>query len=411
MNGITVEAVRQRLLTEAATYKKKTEECMLDEALGRVLAETVTAPEAIPAFAKSPYDGFALPYEAGRQHFTVVATIGAGQVYDGVVAKGEAVRIMTGAPLPDGCDTIVMQERCELDGHALTVRGAITEGDNIIPSGEECEAGAVLMRAGIGIGAGQLAVAAGVGRASVTVYRRPKVLLLTSGREIIAPGTPMTKGKVYNSNLYMLKGLLQEQGLTPYATYHISDDPARLDEETTMVKRLAAEADVIISTGGVSVGLFDSMPAIYEALGAEALYGRIQMRPGAASYGGIIHRDEGNPVFCLGLSGNPTAAYNSFQLFVVPLLRTLSGYAEALRPPLRVRLGVDIHKKNPFDRYVQGVIVSEQGEAVFYPNELYTSSALLGMAKTNGLAKLLQGHTDYDKGDYVDVLPVADITL
>ncbi|WP_288190706.1 molybdopterin molybdotransferase MoeA [uncultured Veillonella sp.] len=259
MNGITVEAVRQRLLAEAATYKKKSEECTLDEALGRVLAETVTAPEAIPAFPKSPYDGFALPYEEGRQHFTVVATIGAGQVYDGVVRKGEAVRIMTGAPLPDGCDTIVMQERCELDGHALTVRGTITQGDNIIPRGEECEAGTILMQPGIPIGAGQLAVAAGVGRASLTVYRRPKVLLLTSGREIIAPGTAMTKGKVYNSNLYMLKGLLREHGLTPYATYHISDDPARLDEETTMVKELAAEADVIISTGGFLIRCRPSM--------------------------------------------------------------------------------------------------------------------------------------------------------
>ena len=201
----------------------------------------------------------------------------------------------------------------------------------------------------------------------------------------------------------MLQGLLQEQGVTSFKTHHVSDDPEKLDEEIETIRELAADAELIISTGGVSVGLFDSMPAIYEALGAEKLYDRLFIRPGAASYGGVIRRENGAFTFCLGLSGNPTAAYNTYHLLVFPVLRSLQGRRDILLPVVMLKLGSAIHKKNPFDRYVQGAITCESGEAVFMPNRVFTSSALLGLAHANGMAKLEQGQHSYEVGDLVAV--------
>lgn len=405
MEAITVEASQQKWHTELAKRSKQAVEYIpLSQALGRVLAQDLTAQSDMPPFRKSPYDGFVIPHVANQQRFKVIGLIGAGEVYDGPVRAGEAVRIMTGAPIPDDCDTMIMQERCDFDGEYITVRGKITQGDNIVPQGEECSIGETVIAAGTYLDAGVIAVAVGLGYATVPVYVPLKIVVLTSGREIVPVGEPLTAGKIYNSNLFMLTNLLAEHSFHEVMTYHVSDDPAVLDQEIKVVTELSQQADIIMSTGGVSVGLFDSMPAIYEALGARELYNRVLMRPGAASYGGIIDRGEGKFTLCFGLSGNPTAAYNGFHLLVLPILRFCQGYAVSELMSVSLPLGVAIHKKNPFDRYVQGVITYTEEGATFIPNRVFTSSALLGLAKANGLAKLEQGIHSYDAGDIVPVI-------
>lgn len=423
MEGITLEAARTKLLDLVAQVPaREIEQIPLEKALGRVLGTELTAKTSIPPFRKAPYDGYAIVHSEGRSQFTIVATIGAGERYEGKVLEGEAVRIMTGAPVPDDCDTIIMQERCRLCsddgiplqqsqvrdvmdpfGYDILVNGVIQKGENIIPEGEECAAGDRLMEAGVVLDAGRLSVAAGLGHRELAVYKQPKVVVLTSGREVVPLTETLQGAQIYNSNLYMLQCLLQEQGVTSFKTHHVSDDPEKLDEEIETIRELAADAELIISTGGVSVGLFDSMPAIYEALGAEKLYDRLFMRPGAASYGGVIRRENGAFTFCLGLSGNPTAAYNTYHLLVFPVLRSLQGRRDILLPVVMLKLGSAIHKKNPFDRYVQGAITCESGEAVFMPNRVFTSSALLGLAHANGMAKLEQGQHSYEVGDLVAV--------
>lgn len=423
MEGITVEAARSKLLDLVAQLPpRETENIPLEDALGRVLSTELTAKTSIPPFRKAPYDGYAIVHSEGQSQFTVIATIGAGEKYEGKVLQGEAVRIMTGAPVPDDCDTIVMQERCRLCsddgiplqhsqvrdvmepmGYDILVNGVIEKGENIIPEGEECAEGDILMDGGVLLDAGRMSVAAGLGHRQLPVYKEPKVVVLTSGREVVPLSETLQGAQIYNSNLYMLEGLLKEQGVTGFKAHHVSDDPDKLDEEIETVRQLAADADLIISTGGVSVGLFDSMPAIYEALGAEKLYDRIFMRPGAASYGGVIRRENGGLTFCLGLSGNPTAAYNCYHLLVLPVLRSLQGRRDIMLPVVMLKLGSGIHKKNPFDRYVLGAITCESGEAVFMPNRVFTSSALLGLAHANGMAKLEQGQHNYEEGDLVAV--------
>ncbi len=400
MNSITVSAARQ-LLAEAVDVKEiEIESISIEEANQRVLAEPVLAPYPVPAYRKSPYDGYAIPLQdteaQDQSHsFRIVGVIGAGEVWSKEVRPGEAIRIMTGAPVPDSCDTVVMQERCEkIADDVIQIRGQISVGENIIPIGEECAEGTVLMEKGTRLNRGKISVMAGVGISHVLVYKLPSILLLTSGREVILPGEELTQGKIYNSNMYLLKGLLEDEGLTDIHWYHVSDDPKLFDQEVEMVAALALDKDVVISTGGVSVGDYDVMPALYERLGACTLYRKIQMRPGSASYAG----SSGDTIFW-GLSGNPSAAFNAYWLLVVDFLRKLKGETNWERPPIVCKLGQSLHKKNPFNRYVEGHIECENGELIFYPNPIFTSSALLGLSSATAIGLFEQGKHEYNKGD------------
>lgn len=408
MKAITVDecqAIWQNKISER--HIPAVEHIPISQALGRVLGADLAAKTDMPPFRKSPYDGYVISYSEGQSRFKVVGLIGAGETFDGVVQKDEAVRIMTGAPIPESCDTMIMQERCLVENDYITVRGAITKGDNIIPKGEECAAHDIILRAGTYLDAGAIAVAAGLGYSQIPVYKPLRVLVLTSGREIVSLDEPLSAGKIYNSNLFMLTNLLKTHGFDVVETYHVSDAPDCLHEEIERVKLQSQDMDIIISTGGVSVGLFDSMPAIYKALGAEELYTRLLMRPGAASFGGLITSGDSSNrryTLCFGLSGNPTAAYNAFHLVALPILKLCQGYAATKALTVPMRLGTAIHKKNPFDRYVQGVIQYDDAGAVFVPNRVFTSSALLGLGHTNGLAKLEQGVHSYEAGTMVPVM-------
>lgn len=430
MASVTVAASRALWLDALKERNKQSVEYVaLQEAAGRVLAEDLKARSDIPAFRKSPYDGFVISYGAEDElsrRFRVIGCIGAGEVFAGHVGSGEAVRIMTGAPIPEDCDTMIMQERCQFDGQYITVQGEIHRGENIVPRGEECRQGDTILEAGVLMDGSAIAVAAGLGYDRVPVYKRLNIVLLTSGREVIFPGQPLQAGQIYNSNFFMLSNLLREQGFAVMETYHVSDDPEMLSHEIEVVKRMAVDADVIISTGGVSVGEYDCMPEIYRSLGAKDLYTRIHMRPGAASYGGVIVKtaDRDNTVsptefktetiaeattddfytLCFGLSGNPAAAFNGFYLLALPILKHCQGLKTIEAMTMTLPLETDINKHNPFARYVQGQICAGPEGLVFRPNSLLTSSALLGLAHVNGLAKLEQGQHSYKAGQMVQVM-------
>lgn len=380
------------------------EEISYADGLGRITAAPIVAAQPYPPYRKSPFDGYALGRGFTGQTFTVVATIGAGEIYDEPVGPNEAVRLMTGCAVPDYCDTIVMQEHVDRHGDTITVTKPVLPGENIVPIGEECQAGDVIAPAGTVLTSGLVAVAVGLGCHQLLVTKKIRVLLLTSGHELTAPYTPLTKGKIYNSNGVMLRNFLTQAGTAVVTHYHVSDAPAVLDREKKAVAALAADADLIISTGGVSVGLFDTMPDIYASLGATQLYNRITMRPGSASYGGYIRRKTGQIVPILGLSGNPSAAFNAYHLLALPVLRRLSGIPAPACPVATCRMRGGVPKQNPVDRYVQGVFAFRDGEATFTPNEVLTSSALIGLSHTNALAMLPKGAPPCRDGDFVQAL-------
>ena len=399
---VTVEKAL-RLWDEALQTKvHKVETIDVKNAKGYVLAEDIVAPTDVPAFPKSAMDGYAISYEESRTEYIVDGIIGAGVVWDKPVEAGHAVRIMTGAPIPTTCDTVIMQEQVVGSGEpgtTITIQGKYKCGDHIIPQGEECFAGTIVIPRGTEVTSTVQTILTGLGLTKVTVNAMPRVLVLTSGHEVIEPGESLTPSKIYNSNRAMICGLLDDLGFHKITHYHVSDAPEDLESEINHVLALGAEADIIISSGGVSVGLFDTMPLIYEKLGAQALYTRIQMRPGAASYGAVTPK--GQIIF--GLSGNPGAAFNGWHLLVAPILKRYKGLANWTTPMVACEMDSEIFKRNAFDRYVQGKVIFGSGKPRFVANRHFNSSSMLGLYTVNALACIPRGIHEVRPGDTFNV--------
>lgn len=380
----------------------KIESIAVGDAKGYILANDVLAPTDVPAFHKSAMDGYALAYDSNCNDYIVDGIIGAGVVWDKPVRTGHAVRIMTGAPVPSDCDTVIMQEQVQGTGEmgtTITVQGHQQKGSHIIPCGEECSAGTVVIPKGTEVTATVQTILTGLGFTTVSVYAMPRILVLTSGHEVIEPGEPLVAGKIYNSNRMMICSLLEDLGFQCITHYHVSDLPDTLDAEIDRVLALSEQADIIISSGGVSVGMFDTMPLIYEKLGAKTLYGRIQMRPGAASYGAVTPK--GQLIF--GLSGNPGAAFNGWHLLVVPTLRRYKGIKNWSTPVLNCVMDCEVSKRNAFDRYVQGKVIFGDGQPRFVANCHFNSSSMLSLYTVNALACIPQGVHEVHEGDIFKV--------
>ena len=402
MAVVTVEEALQLWEKALDTQVYKVEMIDVESAKGYVLAEDIVAPTDVPAFSKSAMDGYAIAFSADCNEYIVDGVIGAGVVWEQPVGLGHAVRIMTGAPIPDTCDTVIMQEQVVGSGEpgtTITIQGKYKCGDHIIPQGEECRAGTIVIPRGTEVTSTVQTVLTGLGVTEVAVNAMPRVLVLTSGHEVIEPGESLTAGKIYNSNRAMICGLLEDLGFHKITHYHVSDAPEELEAEINHVLQLSEEADIIISSGGVSVGLFDTMPLIYEKLGAKSIYARIQMRPGAASYGAVTPK--GQIIF--GLSGNPGAAFNGWHLIVAPTLKRYKGLANWTTPVVACVMDSEIFKRNAFDRYVQGKVIFGGGTPRFVANRHFNSSSMLGLYTVNALACIPKGIHEVHPGDTFDV--------
>lgn len=402
MKAVTVDEALHLWNEVLETQHHRMESVAVSAAKGSVLAEDIVASTDVPAFHKSAMDGYALAYDPNCGEYIIDGIIGAGVVWDTPVTTGHAVRIMTGAPVPETCDTVIMQEQAQGSGEIgsrITIQGTQQKGSHIIPRGEECLAGTVVIPKGTEVTSAVQTILTGLGYIDVSVYAMPRILVLTSGHEVIEPGEPLTTGKIYNSNRTMICSLLDDLGFRHVTQYHVSDAPDRLDVEIARVLELSEQADIIISSGGVSVGMFDTMPLIYEKLGAKTLYERIQMRPGAASYGAVTPK--GQLIF--GLSGNPGAAFNGWHLLVVPTLRRYKGIKNWSTPVLNCVMDCDLSKRNAFDRYVQGKVIFGDGQPRFVANRHFNSSSMLGLYTVNALACIPQGVHEVHEGDIFKV--------
>ena len=354
--AVTVEGALQELKAPFSKYILETEQVSLNGCRDRVLAEPVVAQMNYPPFRRSAMDGIAVAFQEGVNTYTIVDTIGAGETFQGTLAKGQGIAIMTGAMIPDTADTVIVKEALvEIYANHVRVSGKIQQGQHILLEGEDVEVGEVLAPKGTRLAQGHMALFASQGIQTVCVYRKPRVLLLTTGREVVDVSDTVQAGQIYNSNRYLFQGALESLDVEVAVVAHLSDAPDALELNYQKVLQLLdanGPIDMIISTGGVSVGDFDTMPQLYEQLGARTLYRRLQMRPGAASFGGCIERD-GHIIWCMGLSGNPTAALNQFYILVAPILQTLSGDTESKAPWISCYLGETIDRNHPCDRYYQ----------------------------------------------------------
>ncbi|MBQ0138063.1 MAG: molybdopterin molybdotransferase MoeA [Kurthia sp.] len=394
------------------SFDEKSEMVALTHANGRFLAQDIAADQDVPSFDRSPYDGFAiravdstLATSENPVQFKVVGTIGAGFVFEKAVQQFEAVRIMTGAPIPLGCDAVVMLELTtneEIDGQTyMTIKRAFQSGTNISYQGEDVKQGEVLIEKGQYVNPGVVALLATFGYNKVPVFRKPVVGIIATGSELLEPHEALEPGKIRNSNAYMTMAQVERAGADFKYYGKFSDDLAVCIE---VVKAALSEVDLLITTGGVSVGDYDYLPEIYKAIGAEVLFNKVAMRPGSVTTVATL-----NGQLLFGLSGNPSACYVGFELFARPIIRRAFGNPKPHLRREKALLGADFTKVNPFTRFVRSKTSFENGELVATPSGFNKSSAVSSLAAADSFIVLPGGSRGYEKDMLVDVLLLEDV--
>ncbi len=340
------------LLTENVGHTQ-TKSVPLSLSYGRVLAEDVCAKWNVPLFDRSPYDGYAIrsvdvasACEASPVVLQITEEIPAGKTATIALTNGTAAKILTGAPIPDGADAVVMFEKTTFTETTVTISEAVKSGSNIVRAGEDIKKGEVLGSAGTQIDIGLMGSLAAQGIEQVKVFEKPVVGLISTGSELIGQGMPLSPGKIYDSNQYTFLAALQKLGCESIA-YGIAGDD--VDTICALIQRAKKECDLVILTGGVSVGDYDYTPAAMEKAGAQLLFQRCDIKPGMACAYGLI----GDTLIC-GLSGNPASSITNFELLVKPVIKKLSGQKDYLHSEMIVELAEDFTKKSPTTRIVRG---------------------------------------------------------
>lgn len=387
-----------------AHVKRLEEEVVtLSNAYGRILAEPIVANHDVPSFNRSPYDGFAIRSQDSKEasgtnriSFSVIGEIAAGAVANEPIGQQEAYRIMTGAQLPPNADAVVMLEQAtEIEG-GITLRKSFAAGENVSFQGEDAKAGELLIEKGNVIHPGTIALLATFGYAIVKVGKRPTVGLLATGTELLNVADALQPGKIRNSNGPMVEAQLTRMGI-PFTSYGFEAD--QLDACTEVVERALANNDMLITTGGVSVGDYDYLPLIYERLGATVLFNKVAMRPGSVTT--VAYLDG---KLLMGLSGNPSACFTGFELFARPALLAMMGGTTPYLPRLQGVLGESFLKPNPFTRFIRGFWEMTNEGIIVVPAGFNKSNAVSSIARGNCFIVLPSGTRGYEVGAIVDVL-------
>ncbi|MBN6887570.1 gephyrin-like molybdotransferase Glp [Cytobacillus horneckiae] len=377
----------------------------------RFLAQDLTATSDVPHFDRSPYDGFAVrsidtqtASLSNEVEFEVVDHIGAGFVSEKQIGPFQAVRIMTGAQIPEDCDAVVMLELAkayEKNGrNYMSIKRSYQPGDNVSFKGEDAKTGDALVEKGTKINPGIQAILATFGYAEVPVVKKPLVGLFATGTELLEVEDELQPGKIRNSNSTMLAAQIERAGAE---VKYFGKLPDEFDTCYEAVKSAVNEVDMLITTGGVSVGDFDYLPAIYEKMKAEVLFNKVAMRPGSVT---TVAQLDGKLLF--GLSGNPSACYVGFELFTRPIIRHML-YSK--KPHLRKEkaiLKADFPKANPFTRFVRATVSIENGKLVTSPSGVDKSNIVMSLAGANALMLLPGGTRGYGIDDEVDVFMLED---
>lgn len=400
-DALPVESAR-RLIAQCIAPVEAIERVAIRSALGRVLAVDLVSPIDVPSADNSAMDGYALraddlPAE-GEASLRVVGDAFAGHPFAGApLARGEAVRVMTGAVMPAGGDTVVMQEEVHREGDRVRVPTGQRSGQNVRRRGEDLAAGSAALPAGRRVTPADLGLIASLGCTEVSVRRRVRVAFFSTGDELCPVGQPLPAGHVYDSNRYTLYGMLTRLGVDAIDLGVIRDDPRALEDA---IRSVADSVDAIISSGGVSVGDADFTREVMSRLGQVEFWG-IAMRPGRPLAFGRIGR-----ATYFGLPGNPVAVMTSFYFFVRDaLLRTMGATPDAL-PLLRARVTQDIRKRPGRTEYQRGVLATDtDGNACVRLTGSQGSGMLRSMTEANCILMLHHDQGSVQAGAMVDCVP------
>lgn len=390
MEGVSFEQAIE-LLTATAQVIDEKESVTLSEAVGRVAAQDYFATFDNPPFDRSPLDGYALRSEdtTSPRRFKIIGEECAGDFFSGEVRRGEALRIMTGAALPKGSDCVIRQEDVTLDGEEIFVTQRLQPHENYCFAGEDLKAGSRLCAEATRLTAAHVAILASQGVAKVVVYRRPQIAIASTGNELIQPGEALSAGKIYNSNLYLLAARLLELGFAPKILGNLPDDVQ------TCAERLSdLNVDMVITTGGVSVGKRDIMHDVVRRIGRR-IFWRVLLKPGAP-----VLAWTRNDCLGLALSGNPFAAYATFELLARPILAKLSRRPEIEWKRGRGTLADAFPKKSRGRRFIRARV---EGDKIFLPSR-HESGALYSAVGCNALVDIPAGSDELAAGDEVEII-------
>jgi len=397
---INIEQALEQLLNTCQPITGS-EQLALKQCLGRTLAKTIIAPINSPPFANSAMDGYAIISsdipDHGQCSLTLSQTIAAGDCGQ-PLSSGYAARILTGAPIPPGADCVVIQEDCRVTDNQLTLSGPVKKAANIRPAGDDITEGSTALAAGLRLQAQHIAVAASLGLRELPVQRRLRVAILTTGDELQPPGQPLGTGQIYNSNQATLTALLQHCHCEIIDYGILADDPALI--ENTLLDA-AASADLIISSGGVSVGDRDYLKAAVETLGQLELW-RIAIKPGKPMAFGYI---QSTPFF--GLPGNPVSLFITFVLLTRPYLLRRQGSIERAISPVHAIARFDHHGPKYRQEYLRARLQQEtngKNSVIIYPNQ---GSAVLSSASWADCLAIIPMDSHITEGMAIDVLPLS----
>lgn len=397
--GIELEAA-VKIIVNCTRPVAQCEEVAVCEAGGRILACDIIATADQPPFPRSPLDGFAFAAEsvkgADRESgicLDVVATVYAGDYLEQEIAAGKAVKIMTGAPIPVGCDCVIRQEEVEYKEQQLKVFRELKAYDNYCHAGEDYKKGTLLLKEHEVISFVEMGILASAGLARVSVYRRPRIAIFATGDELVYPGTDLKPGKIYDSNLYFMQGRLWELGMEVAVAEQLPDDP---EAAARRLAEVSGQADGIITTGAVSAGERDIFHQILPLLQCERLFWRVNLKPGTPAMFSVLN---GTPM--LNLSGNPFAALTTFELLGRPMLYQLTGNRALLMRQSQAVLDKDFDKESKGRRFIRAYY---DGKRVFLPEmQKHASGVLSSMKGCNCLVDKSPDTGKLPKGESVTI--------
>ena len=366
---------------------------VLGEAAGKVLAEDVYAPVDIPAFPQSSMDGYAFSFQGWKQHkkIKIVGEVAAGTDENIMLEPGNAVRIFTGAPVPTGADTVIMQEKTKTHNEELIIEDeTLQAGTSVRPKGSEIKAGALALGKGSVLSPAGIGFLAGIGINDVKIYPNPSISIIVTGNELQQPGKPLQYGQAYESNSLALKAVLKQLHINNVEVLYAADKPEIV---TRALEQALQQSDVVLSTGGISVGDYDFVSQAAIQCGVEKLFHKVKQRPGKPLYFG-----KKNNKLVFGLPGNPSSVLTCFYQYVIPALEKLSNKKPVLKI-IRAPLSKAFQKTALLTHFLKGIY---NGETVT-PLDAQESYRLSSFATANCLIQIDEEITACNEGEFVTV--------
>ncbi len=389
------------------------ERVALAHSIGRVLAEDLVAPASLPAFPSSAVDGYAVRSADAGKPLRVLGESAAGRPFSGTIEWGTATRILTGGVLPDGADCVVMVEDVEEQGDLVIVPAGLRPGQNFHAPGADLRAGERVLTAGLQLGATEVGLAAALGFPRLPVHRRPRVALMSTGDELVEVGKKPGRGQIVDSNRWALLAALREVGADVRGLGIAPDEPEALRQ---LVVDALREVDVLVTSGGVSVGTHDLVKPLLESLGTVHV-GRVKLKPGKPFTFATIPApasphpgpppEGGREKLAFGLPGFPVSSLVTFEVFVRPALRKMQGFAQLQRPTLPVRLAYDARATADRTEYQRVTLRREGQELVAETTGSQSSSRLMSLAGAHALIRIPPGDQGIKAGTTVEAMILA----